>query len=325
MNSLVLQWHITSRCNLRCKHCYQESYNTVDIDTIKIDDVLYKFDLLLKDIKRIGHINITGGEPLINYNIKHLINRIENIDSIKSYGLLSNGTLINDKIIEIIKTKKLSFVQISIDGNLKNHDNLRGKNSFNLAKCGIKKLVSNNIKVIVSFTANKQNYKDFKKVVKFCIKNKVFKVWTDRMVPFGNAEMIEDLFIDKETIINYVNCIKDCFKYNKDVIVEDKRGFQFLANGSIPYSCKAGDSIIAILEDGTVFPCRRLPIEIGNVYNEDLINIFNNNKFLEDLRNKKISECKNCSLSKVCNGGAKCISYSIFNDPFRKDPSCPMS
>jgi len=21
---LLLQWHITERCNLRCKHCYQE-------------------------------------------------------------------------------------------------------------------------------------------------------------------------------------------------------------------------------------------------------------------------------------------------------------
>ena len=23
---LVLQWHITERCNLRCAHCYQDGY-----------------------------------------------------------------------------------------------------------------------------------------------------------------------------------------------------------------------------------------------------------------------------------------------------------
>ena len=27
-NEFILQFHISDQCNLRCKHCYQENYNS---------------------------------------------------------------------------------------------------------------------------------------------------------------------------------------------------------------------------------------------------------------------------------------------------------
>ena len=36
----VIQWHITGRCNLRCKHCYMTEYNK----DLEVDDLIEIFD-----------------------------------------------------------------------------------------------------------------------------------------------------------------------------------------------------------------------------------------------------------------------------------------
>ena len=36
MQKFVIQWHITDKCNLRCKHCYQEDYcNDLKIEQLE--------------------------------------------------------------------------------------------------------------------------------------------------------------------------------------------------------------------------------------------------------------------------------------------------
>ena len=59
----VLQWHITHRCNLRCRHCYQEDFRS-EMGREELLDVLDKYERFLKERSLAGHINLTGGEPL---------------------------------------------------------------------------------------------------------------------------------------------------------------------------------------------------------------------------------------------------------------------
>src|SRR5262245_46851861 len=43
-NGLLLQWHITDRCNLRCAHCYQESYSGAERPMNDLLQVLQQFE-----------------------------------------------------------------------------------------------------------------------------------------------------------------------------------------------------------------------------------------------------------------------------------------
>ena len=44
MQKFVLQWHITHKCNLRCKHCYQEDYSC-DLDLDNLEAAPIKFQV----------------------------------------------------------------------------------------------------------------------------------------------------------------------------------------------------------------------------------------------------------------------------------------
>lgn len=66
---IVLQWHITDRCNMRCGHCYQQGYHTRDPALEDLVIILEQFKKLLAYWRTIAsiplraRITVTGGEP----------------------------------------------------------------------------------------------------------------------------------------------------------------------------------------------------------------------------------------------------------------------
>ena len=47
---LVLQWHLTNRCNLHCSHCYQQSFSGREPDGFEISQVIKQFKELLFEL-----------------------------------------------------------------------------------------------------------------------------------------------------------------------------------------------------------------------------------------------------------------------------------
>lgn len=90
-----------------------------------------------------------------------------------------------------------------------------------------------------------------------------------------------------------------------------------------PYRCTAGRNLLCLLPDGTVVPCRRLPVPVGNALTDDLEDLYQNAPFLRALRDASVpGECGNCPSGEACRGGLRCLSMAYFRDPFRADPQC---
>jgi len=100
-------------------------------------------------------------------------------------------------------------------------------------------------------------------------------------------------------------------------------------SGSFPTGgCAAGISGFTILPDGTVTPCRRLPISIGNVRKDALREIWATSPVLKSLRNKHSykGKCGNCHRWAFCRG-CRAIAYAYSqskgeNDFLAEDPQC---
>ena len=75
-HSLLLQWHITERCNLRCAHCYQESYVGGELDFQELLNILEQFKALLgmwrgRTKQSLGgHITVTGAPQTRMFAVK---------------------------------------------------------------------------------------------------------------------------------------------------------------------------------------------------------------------------------------------------------------
>jgi len=334
MMRFVLQWHLTERCNLRCTHCYQNEAIIKDELSLKenymvVDKFVHFIKTLNKESYSRGVLNITGGEPFVYRDLEPLLEYISQFKEYLSFNFLSNGTLINDKSIELIKKYKPLFVQISIDGDQITHDKIRGKGAFESAMRGIRKLKANNIKVLISFTAHKLNYRDFPKVAKIARDAGVDRVWSDRMIPEGvGIGMQNDLLSPKETfeyarIMKYEQIKHRLNPFTKTVVATD-RSLQFVPHIEDGHKCVAGKLMFALLPNGEILPCRRLAINIGNIREDTFEEIYYKNSLVQKLKipDIEIDGCEKCSFKKSCNGGLRCLSYSITGDPFKKDPGC---
>ncbi|MDM8569316.1 radical SAM protein, partial [Thiotrichales bacterium HSG1] len=94
-SSMLLQWHITERCNLRCSHCYQDNYQRNELNLTILINILEQFKQLLtacsqhhnKQIK--AHITVTGGEPFVREDFLDLLEIFAAHKQLFSFAILT--------------------------------------------------------------------------------------------------------------------------------------------------------------------------------------------------------------------------------------------
>lgn len=333
--SLLFQWHITERCNLRCAHCYQETNNEYELHHDDFTRILNQFKTLLSHFRKQathtripGHITITGGEPFLHKDFLTLLKQFHEDRDLYSFAILTNGSYIDAAMAKKLKKLNPSFVQVSMDGARETHDGIRGPGNFERTISAIKHLVRQKIRTLISFTAHRGNYHDFPSVARIGRKLRVSRVWADRLIPYGNgAEMLNQILKPDETreFFTILHQERVCAQRNWFGCTEIAmhRALQFLVGGGMPYTCSAGDSLITIMPNGDLYPCRRMPIYVGNVLDASLVDLYYQSPLLQELRRSPIPEnCRTCHYSSSCRGGLKCLSYAMTGDPFSADPGC---
>ena len=326
VKKFVLQWHLSENCNLRCLHCYQENHKPVQLEYEKLVIIYKQFKELLEKKKIKGHINITGGEPLCNPYLFKILDLIKEDSDLISFSVLTNGTLINEKIAQRLKSYNPEYVQVSLEGGKRTNDYIRGKGTYKKIAEGIINLRKANIFTSISFTATSLNYKEFPKVVRYAGKYGVNNVWSDRFIPLGDSD--RSLALNYEQTREYLEIMnKERNKLkkvkNNNTTISMYRALQFQMTNDFAYGCTAGDTLLTVMENGDLVPCRRMPIVIGNLFDRSMYDLYINSDVLKELREKKIpDECMSCEHSEVCHGGLKCLTYAMYKDLNHKDYGC---
>lgn len=324
----VLQWHITHKCNLRCSHCYQDEYCS-DLSWEQMETIFYQYKDFLKHYGYRGHINFTGGEPFIDSDVWRLFELCERNDI--SFGILTNGTLLTKEMVQRLQDyKKLSFVQVSIDGVKQTHEKIRGVGTFDKTFHSVKLLKKAEIQVMVSFTCHKQNFEELSEVIRLVRKRGVDRFWVDRLIPIdGDKELGRSMILSTQEYRSVIRILtrermsKSLFARLAGTEIHTNRALQFCEGGGEIYQCSAGNGLLTILADGTILPCRRLPVPFGNVLEKPILELYQGSELIEDLRKMEIpKDCSSCYHARLCRGGAKCLSYALYGDYHRRDENC---
>ena len=337
------QWHIMNRCNLRCAHCYQEDYsgsNELDLDGLKrIADEIIK--TLAKWNKR-GDIAITGGEPLLKEEMFPLISYLELADEIASIDILSNATLINESIVDRIRSlKKVRCVQVSLEGaSPETNDAVRGRGTFDKILACIRLLRSKNIKGNIMFTLQRRNMKDIPSLIDLAVAEGISSLTIERFVPVGSGAKIRNELLSPEEIKRVFDYISERAEQEINrgglTSISRSRPLWVMCNrntGSLGVDtsnkdtaggiCSIGLDGLCILPDATVLPCRRLPIPIGNLKNDSLLKIWHTSDLLWEIADKRNlkGKCNSCEYLLQCSG-CRAIAYACTGDYLAADPQC---
>lgn len=330
-NQFYFQWHFLSKCNLRCKHCYQDDYVHDEMDLDKLKEVADQIILALEKWNMYGRISLTGGEPFKSKYLYDLLEYINNSDRIIAINILTNGTLVTeDDISKMQQFKKIKQIQVSLDGgDAETHDLVRGPGAFEKAIRGIRLFKEAGFEVALMYTLMKTNMNSYMDFIDLAEQEGVDAITLERVTPCGNSD-IDDILTKEEVKKIYTditlraNTMEGLPKVRRarplwvNTLCDNTR-----SDVNIGGFCPVGLTALAILWDGTVLPCRRLEIPLGNILTDGIFKIWYDSDVLWNIRNKNKlkGKCKNCKDLAFC-GGCRAIAYAVTGDYMESDIQC---
>ncbi|MEM4347280.1 MAG: radical SAM protein [Candidatus Altiarchaeota archaeon] len=288
---------LTSKCNLRCEHCYANSKrNGIDMPV----DIALR---IINEFSDIGgnRIALTGGEPTLHKNFIEIFNYAAEMGL--RIELETNGFFFYKFAEDISKKREfIKYVQISLDAvSSKIHDEIRGiRGSFKKAVNAIKICNSFEIPVRVSTVLSKKNKNEIDKMIKLLQKFGVSDYRVDVVVPTGRA--INNGICAKE----YAKIIKKFLNSNDKVVMP---------------SCGVGYSRVAVLADGKITPCPMLrELIVGNAFNFGELSKSLNSDVVKKVREGLEKSCGKCEKKNICGKGCKARAYAITKNLNASDP-----
>jgi uncharacterized protein len=162
---------LSQDCNMRCIYCYENggSFNKtrkiMDCSTIKkiVDWWISKIPQEISLVR----VEFYGGEPLLNisgfmYAIEYINEKMKQLNKKVRYFVITNGTLINGEILEVLKINKVT-VTLSIDGDREsqnvNRRLLGNQDSYDIVIQNLHRLLDLNVRVLARITMTQGNVK----------------------------------------------------------------------------------------------------------------------------------------------------------------------
>jgi len=329
MDEFYFQWHITERCNWSCTHCYQNDDPSKELPIEKLTDVFHIMEDAVRKWGKRGSVSLTGGEPLLRKEeLYRLMALLDESDCFAYYDILSNGSLVSESEAEKLATHpKLRRVQVSLEGvRAETNDEIRGSGSYRSVLNAIENLRKKNVDVSVMMTITRANMDEIPALVETLGQKGVQALALERFIPEGHGMNMKDAMLSADELRDLYGNIYKIATNGSPIRILLYRPLFTLVNRDDPTVgalCSAGNNALTIMPDGTVYPCRRLPIPLGNILEDGLYKIWYDSDVLWTLREPKNlkGKCRDCELLAQCRG-CRAMAYFVTGDYMAEDPQC---
>ena len=112
---LSLTINPTLDCNFACPYCFEGKHPQVYMSDQVEEDVVS----FVKRHEMVKSLNVVwfGGEPLLAFNrMKSLTQKFLNMDLVYEAGMITNGYLLTDRVIDHLTDMKIKSIQVTVDG-----------------------------------------------------------------------------------------------------------------------------------------------------------------------------------------------------------------
>ena len=280
----------TNVCNFRCPHCYVDKADSKNLscqDIKNIIDELYELNTC--------NLLFTGGEVLTHKFFKDFY-----LYAYKKGFIITintNGSLIDDSLMEFIKRTPPYSIEISLYGhNQETFENFtKTKVSFESIVSTLEKLKKASVNVMcksVITNTNKSHYKDIEKICKNL--NIPFKKDYIAFPQLDKSYAFNPEQIEPEEAIELLKEDSNCQKQYLKIFDESIENKEFV------FQCRKNNDGLFFSSDGNIniCPCMQsvsYKYEKGNLFNS-VISL----QKLGDIKFNENSKCKNCKYISLC-------------------------
>ncbi len=279
-----LIFYPTSRCNMRCPHCF--NFSRQDNSNIKKELTL---DEIAKISRNFGHVKvltITGGEPFLRDDLAEIVAIFHKYNRVQYVSFHTNALLpdrVRSTISEVLSRLKdiQVFVCISIDGVGENHDRFRGveggfkKVLETVAKLKELKTKYKNLNLVSSTIFSHTTQDSFLDTIHY-IQDNLEGVRPSLSFVRGDTKDSIEKTVDFKKYEDFHNNYKPKIdkKLNLFSPVAMKEAIETVASQIVVNNylsrkqvvpCQAGRRLLVIYENGDVYPCEILGEKLGNL------------------------------------------------------------
>ena len=318
--TFTLQWHITQTCDLNCRHCYDRSdRNAMTLDqAIGVLDDLYDF---CREHNVFGQVSFTGGNPVLYPYFDRLYS--ETADRGFMTALLGNPAP-RSRIEKMLVVQKPEFYQVSLEGLKAHNDFIRGNGNFEKVLDFLRLLGELGVYRMVMLTLTRDNLDQVLELAER-LRGMTELFTFNRLATVGRGAELSAVPPEEfpDFLARYMDAAEanPCmgFKDNLFNLLRWQRGLS-LEGGCAGHGCGAAFNFVTLLSDGEVHACRKLPSLIGNIYQQQLNEIYHGHAARRFRSGSK--SCGACPIRPVC-GGCPAVSYGFGRDIFTDlDPYC---
>jgi SynChlorMet cassette radical SAM/SPASM protein ScmE len=339
---------ITGRCNLRCKYCFYADEMTA-LSDLPTERWLAFFEELGE--LAVQRVTLTGGELFTRPDLFQLIDGI--IANRMRYGILSNGTLITEKVLaqfEVGKRRlRLDSIQVSIDGSRAEIHNKSRPNSFERALRGLRLLVENGFPTTVRVTINRHNVDDLENTARLLLEDVGLPGFsTNEAYPMGSGKCSGESVIltrdQRQQAMDTLMALNERYggrisalagplalaREFADIEARMARGETEMPGRGNLTSCGSVFHKLGIQHDGTIVPCHLLSaLTMGVIGVDSLQEAWLHHPAINTVRQRRsipirsLPTCRDCRYAGFCAGGCPGTGMSITGELNARDPmSC---
>jgi radical SAM protein with 4Fe4S-binding SPASM domain len=343
---LGFQWHITTRCGHRCQHCYMYDPATWPAereDTLSMEELVRIMDRLAEFEQawdaEIGHVAVSGGDPLLRPDWKEFIAELRRRGI--HVSMMGNPETLTAQNIASLVELGVDQYQLSLDGLEATHDAFRrDPGTFQRTLRALTDLREAGISCNVMATLFPTNADELIPLLRFVAEETDATSFSfDVGVFVGNASELgqnfapEDLqrffrkyHAEKKRLAEAGNPIRVHEKSNLHRLTRFEQGEFYPVSCSdigCAGGCLLGWTSMAILSDGTVLGCRRMPTSIvGRLPQQSVEEIWLGSPLLRTYRRRaSFVGCGDCDFYQHCRGCPANV-YSMTGDALAANPLC---
>ncbi len=290
-----VDWELTYRCNLSCKHCYQSG--PTGARELSTEEIFRTLDQLAA----MGclYITFTGGEIMLREDLFEICGYARE----KGFALrlFTNGTLVDEAAAQKIRQLNPLTVEISLyaaDAPL--HERITGvKGSFERTLAALRLLGEHKVNRVVKCTFFQDNAGQFRALEEFSRSMNAPFTYSFTVIPrIDGTGGLEQLRLNEGQL-------NDILLPLAKKAADEGAPVDLAPGGVQCYEplCAAGFNSLYISPYGEVFPCVVLRQSCGNVREQPLETIWRAPVFsrLRGIRFSDLSGCRTCGLAQSCD------------------------
>ncbi len=337
---MLVYWETTMACGLACRHCRAFASPRRAPNELTTAEGLGLLDRLTGFGTPLPHIVFTGGDPLRRDDLEDLVAGATE----RGIGASLAPAVTPDLTIGRLRSLQQAGIQtisLSLDGSSAAlHDGLRGvPGTFDMTMDAAQQAAELGMPVQINTLVTDQTAADLPAIYDLLTTKKLLRWSLFFLISVGRGTALSEVSaVEAERLFRWLYPLTksapfqikttEATHYRRVAIrAMEHEGLtaEQIAHSGVGrgFGIRDGNGIMFISHDGTVHPSGFLPVPVGNVRTEDVVDLYRNHPTFTSLRDvaQLKGKCGICPYVREC-GGSRARAYARTGDFLESDPLC---